>query len=219
MERKRILSLPVLFLLLLFFPGPAQGQTVTDIFVSPVGNVLGSLAVFDPGFPSFVNIHGSGLLVWIEMELPSSLIEVYPYGAIRLIEAEGNAEIDYENGQISRIEGIRFTYDSGRVVSVGPVPLEYESGRLTRIGDVPLSYDRNGRLVQIGEINLEYRDARIVRVADLPLAYDSNGRIRNVAGVEFNYEYGNLKEIIGKIPGVSITATWVVEFRKKVSRG
>ncbi len=217
MEKKKILSLAAGLLVLSLLAGPVQGQMLAEIFVSPVGNVLGALAVFDPGFPSYVNVHGSGLLVWVEMQLPSSIIEIYPYGAIRVIEAEGNADIDYEDGLISRIEGIPFTYESGRIVSIGPIPFEYESGRLIRVGDIPFSYDPNGPLVQMGEINLEYQDERIDRVADLPLAYDSNGRIRNIGGVEFIYEYGTLKEILGKIPGVRVTVTWVVEFRKKLN--
>ncbi len=219
MVRKTLFALAAVLFLFSFSAAPVQGQTLSDIFVSPVGNVLGTLTFFDPGFPAYVNVHGSGLLVWIEMELPTSIIEVYSYGAIRLVEAEGNADIVYDaNGLISEIEGIPFTYEDGRVVSIGSIPFEYEFGRLIRVGDVPFLYDPNGPLIQIGGINLEYQDERIVRAADLPFEYDSNGRIRNVAGVEFNYEYGTLKEIVGKIPDLSVTVTWVVEFRKKLNR-
>ncbi len=201
-------------IILVSAPAMAQNLTLTDVFVSPAGYLIGSLFGFNPGFPSYANVNGLGKLVWIEMELPGALIEVYTDGYIRLIEAEGYANIDYQNGLITKIGSIPFAYESGRVRSIGGVPLEYKTGQLISIGGIPIAYNENGPLLQMGGIPFAYQDGRIVQISNVPVVYDLDGRVRRVGEVQFAYDYGVLKEIVGKIPGVNIAVTSVVEFRK-----
>jgi hypothetical protein len=217
MRPKKFLGAMILLLFISFLGSPLEAQTLSEVFISPTGNVLGSLCDFNPGFPSAIFINGGGLLVWVEMEIPSALIEIYPDGYVRLIEAAPSMEISYANGRINKIGDLPFKYDpNGRISRVGEVGFHFEDGRLRRIGDISFHYDSNALVSNIGQLRFDYQDGRTQKVDGLPFQYDANGLVSKIGAVGFEYEYGMLKRVRGNIPGVALTVTSVVEFRKKL---
>jgi hypothetical protein len=202
-----------------FLASPISAQNLSQLYVSPVGYVLGAIFDANPGFSSDIYVSNAGQLVWIEMAIPHALIEVYADGYIRLVEEEASANVAYEGGLIRRIGDVRFHYDdNGRVSEIGDVHFDYESGQLRRMDDLRFHRDEFGRIRSIGSLGLTYADERIHKIGDLTFLYDDNGLIQNIGGVRFDYEYGRLREVTGHIPGVGVTVTWVVEFRKKLSK-
>jgi hypothetical protein len=120
MRKKKLFGI-IIFLLFLSFPGPPlEAQTLSEVFVSPTGNVLGVLFDFNPGFPSAIFISAGGLLVWVEMEIPKALIEIYPDGYVRLIQATSCLGTSFTESPINKIGDVPFGYDSnGRVSKIG----------------------------------------------------------------------------------------------------
>jgi hypothetical protein len=217
MRPKKFLGVMILLLFMSFLGSPLEAQTLSEVFISPTGNVLGSLSDFNPGFPAVTFVNGGGLLVWVEMEIPSALVEIYPDGYVRLIESGPYIEISYADGRISKIGDLPLEYDlNGRIRRIGGVRFHFEDGRLRKIGDISFDYDSNALVSKIGHLRFDYQDGRIRKVDGLPFQYDANGRVSKIGGVGFDYEYGTLKRVRGKIPGVALTVTSVVEFRKKL---
>lgn len=219
MRKKKLFGI-MIFLLFLSFPGSAlEAQTLSEVFVSPTGNVLGVLFDFNPGFPSAIFISGGGLLVWVEMEIPKAIIEIYPDGYVRLIQAASYLGTSFTDSPINRIGDVPFAYDSnGRVSRIGEVRFHFEDGRLRKIGDLSFESDSNGLVSKIGHVRFDFQYGRIEKIDDLHFQYDANGLVSKIGGVGFDYEYGTLKEVKGRIPGVTLTVTSVVEFRKKLGR-
>jgi hypothetical protein len=202
-----------------FLASPISAQNLSQLYVSPVGYVLGAIFDANPGFSSDIYVSNAGQLVWIETAIPHALIEVYTSGYIRLIEEESSSNVAYEGGLIRRIGGVRFHYDDeGRVREMGDLHFEYENGQLLRMGDLRFHRDEYGRIRSIGSLGLTYADQRIHKIGDLTFRYDDNGLIQNIDGVRFDYEYGRVREVTGHIPGVQVAVTWVVEFRKKLPK-
>ncbi len=220
MKNKKLCGLKagIVLLFIHFSAFPIYGQNLSQIYVSPVGYVIGAIFDANPGFPSDIYVSNAGQLVWVEMEVPRALIEVYSDGYVRLIEHGPSADISYDRGMIRRIGGLQFRHESGRVREIGDVHFEYESGQIRKIGDVRFDYDQNGRIRNIGNIRFAYETGRLTQIGNLRFQYDDSGRIGNINGVHFRYDYGTLKEVTGNIPGVLITITSVVEFRKKLQR-
>jgi hypothetical protein len=127
--------------LILFLASPIYAQKLSQLYVSPGGYVLGAIFDANPGFSSDIYVSNAGQLVWIEMEIPHALIEVYSDGYIRLIEEGPSANVDYEGGMIRRIGDVRFHYDNGRVREIGNLDFEYEIGQLRRMGDLRFHND------------------------------------------------------------------------------
>jgi hypothetical protein len=69
---------------------------------------------------------------------------------------------------------------------------------------------------KIGHLRFDYREGRIRKVDGLPFQYDSNAPVSKIGEAGFDYEYGMLKRVRGEIPGVALTVTSGVEFRKKL---
>jgi hypothetical protein len=222
MGRKKSLSflLGLLLVLIPFFVSPVFGQTLSDIYISPAGYILGSTYTFNPRFPSYAYVNGIGLLVWVEMEMPGALIEIYSDGYLRLLQEEASAKISYDRnrtGRIRKIDKQPFVYSSdGRIIRIGDLNFEYANGQLRKMGDLSFSYDGNGRLTRIGRLPLVYRSGLVAQIAGISFEYDSNGRIARVGDVSFTFDYGKLKKVSGEIPGVSVIITSVVEIRKRL---
>jgi hypothetical protein len=215
-RKKWIFGLMICMVLMPFFSLPVRAQTLSEVYVSPVGYVLGYILNFNPGFSSQVFINGAGLFVWVDMQTPYGVIEVYSDGYIRLLEEMPSYSISYENGRIRRISDLRFDYDdNGRIAKIGQVAFAYETGRLRRIGDRPIDYD-SGRVSNIGGLHFDYKTGRIRDIGNLSFFYDDDGRIRNIGDVRLKYEYGSVKEVTGNNPGVSVIVTSIVEFRNRI---
>ena len=157
---------------------------------------------FNPGFSSQILVDGTGLLVWVDMEIPKGIIEVYSDGYIRLLEQKSSYNTSYESGQIHNIGDLSFAYENGQLYKIGDIRITYESGRIRNIGDLHFIYE-SGRIRKIGKLDF---------------LYDENGRIRNIGGARFEYDYGSLREVKGNIPGVSINIATIVEFRKRIGK-
>jgi hypothetical protein len=214
-KRKWILGLTIC-LLMPFFSLPLWAQTLSEVYVSPVGYILGCILNFNPGFSAQIFVNADGLLVWVDLETPYGVIEVYSDGYIRLLQQASPYRISYENGLIHRIGDLRLDYDdNGRIAKIGPVSFAYDTGRLRRIDNIPIDYT-NGRVTDIGGLQFNYNTGRIQEIGNLPFFYDDDGRIRNIGGVRLRYEYGTIKEVTGNIPGVSVIVTSIVEFRSRV---
>jgi hypothetical protein len=215
-RKKWIFGLGICLVLMPFFSLPVWAQTLSEVYVSPVGYVLGYILNFTPGFSSQVFINGAGLFVWVDMETSYGIIEVYTDGYIRLLEQMPSYNVSYESGRIRKIGDLRFDYDdNGRIAKIGEVGFAYENGRIHKIGDKPVDYD-SGRVSNIGGLHFDYEAGRIRNIGSLSFLYDDDGRIRNIGDVRLRYEYGSVKEVTGNIPGVSVRVTSVIEFRKKI---
>ena len=217
MNRFIALCLLVGIFIVLLCPAFGFGQNLSKVYVSSSGNVLGVVLTANPGYPASLLIDGTGLLGWADLQLPSTLIEVYPDGYMRLIERAGGAVITYNDGRIQKINDLPFDYISGRLVQIGSLRLDYNTGQLRKIGDLALSADNTGQIQRIGAVALECRNGRILKIGLLPFTYDGNGRIAQIGNVQFTYELGNLKSMTGSIPGVFITVSSTMEFRRRLT--
>lgn len=216
MRKSSVFGLTIVLLLMNFFSLPVWAQTLSEVYVSRVGYVLGYITNFNPGFSSQIFINGAGLFVWVDMQIPYGIIEIYSDGYTRLIEKMPSYSISYESGFIRKIGDLRFDYDAnGRIANIGQLRFGYESGMIHKIGETRFGYE-SGRVRSIGDLHLHYETGQIRKIGDLNFHYDDNGRIRNIGGVRFSYEYGSIKEVTGNIPGVSVTITSIFEFRKKI---
>jgi hypothetical protein len=198
----------------------AHPQTLTELYVTESGVVMGAIFAFNPGVPAYAFVKGNGVLVWINLEIPGAIVEVNLYGHVSLVERAPPGPISYKDGRIDRIGDLRFEYDSGRVRRVGDLRFDYygwslgQTGKVSQIGDIPLVIE-DGFLRRIGNMRLEYRDGVVGRIDELLLVYE-NGRIKRIGEVQFAYDYGTLKKVEGEIPGVALKISSVVEFRRSI---
>jgi hypothetical protein len=198
----------------------ANPQTLTELYVTESGIVLGAIFAFNPGVPAFAFVKGNGVLVWINLEIPGAIVEVNLYGNVSLVERVPPGPISYEDGRIDRIGDLRFEYDSGKIRRAGDLRFDYygwglgQTGKISRIGDVPLLTE-DGFLRRIGNVRLEYRDGVLSKIDDLLFVYE-DGRIKRIGGIQFIYDYGTLKKVKGEIPGVAMKISSVVEFRRSI---
>ncbi len=217
---KKLTFLAAVLLLALFLANIAHSQTLTELYVTESGVVLGGIFAFDPGFPAYAFVKGNGVLVWINLEIPGAIVEVNLYGNVSLVERVPPGPISYEDGRIDRIGDLRFEYDSGKVRRIGDLRFDYygwglgQSGKMSQIGGVPLVTE-DGFLQQIGQVRLQYRDGLLAKIDDLLFVYE-NGRIKRIGEVRFAYDYGTLKKVEGEIPGVALKISSVVEFRRSI---
>jgi hypothetical protein len=214
--RKRISGLTIGLLLVACFHGPVYAQTLSEIFVSRSGNVLGAIFYFDPGFPSYAFVKGGGQLVWVDMEIPNAVIEIYTTGYVQLVEQEPPASITYADGRISKIGDLGFEYESGRIRKIGNLSFAYHFWRISKVGDVRIVIE-DGFIRDLGDVHFEYENGRVRKIDSLIFTYE-NGRIQRIGQVIFDYDYGTLKKVTGEIPGVSLTISSVIEFRKFLKR-
>ncbi len=214
----RVVALCLLFavVLVLFCPAFGFAQDISKIYVAPSGNVLGVILTANPGYPASMLLDGTGLLGWIDLQLPNALIEIYPDGYMRLIELGGGAAVIYSDGRIQKIGDFLFQYVSGRVTQIGALRLDYNTGQLRKIGNLALSPDNSGQIQKIGAIALECNNGRILKIGSLAFSYDGNGRIVRIGGVHLSYEMGNLLSMSGSIPGVAVTVSSTMEFRRRL---
>ena len=198
----------------------AHPQTLTELYVTESGVVMGAIFAFNPGVPAYAFVKGNGVLVWINLEIPGAIVEVNLYGNVSLVERVPPGPISYEDGRIDQIGDLRFEYDSGRVRRIGDLRFDYygwslgQTGKISRIGDVPLLIE-DGFLCRIGNVQLEYQNGVMRKIDDLLLVYE-NGRIKRIGEVQFAYDYGTLKKVEGEIPGVALKISSVVEFRRSI---
>jgi len=198
----------------------ANPQTLTELYVTESGVVLGAIFAFKPGVPAYAFVKGNGVLVWINLEIPGAIVEVNLYGNVSLVERVPPGPISYKDGRIDRIGDLRFEYDSGRVRRIGDLRFDYygwglgQTGKISRIGDVPLLIE-DGFLRRIGNVRLEYRDGRLGKIDDFLFVYE-DGRIKRIGGIQFIYDYGTLKKVDGEIPKVAMKISSVVEFRRSI---
>ncbi len=217
---KKLTFLAAVLLLALFLANIAHSQTLTELYVTESGVVLGGIFAFAPGFPAYAFVKGNGVLVWINLEIPGAIVEVNLYGNVSLVERVPPGPISYEDGRIDRIGDLRFEYDSGKVRRIGDLRFDYygwglgQSGKMSQIGGVPLVTE-DGFLQQIGQVRLQYRDGLLAKIDDLLFVYE-NGRIKRIGEVRFAYDYGTLKKVEGEIPGVALKISSVVEFRRSI---
>jgi len=219
MRRKLIRFAAGLFFVLLPL-NSAHPQTLTELYVTESGIVLGAIFAFNPGVPAFAFVKGNGVLVWINLEIPGAIVEVNLYGNVSLVERVPPGPISYEDGRIDRIGDLRFEYDSGKIRRAGDLRFDYygwglgQTGKISRIGDVPLLTE-DGFLRRIGNVRLEYRDGVLGKIDDLLFVYE-DGRIKRIGGIKFIYDYGTLKKVEGEIPGVALKVSSVVELRRSI---
>jgi len=198
----------------------AHPQTLTELYVTESGVLLGAVFAFDPGFPAYSFVKGNGVLVWVNIEIPGAIVEVNLYGNVSLVERVPSGPISYKDGRIDRIGDLRFEYDSGKVHRIGDLRFDYygwglgQTGKISRIGNVSLLVE-DGFLRRIGNVRLEYRDGVLSKIEDLLFVYEY-GRIKRIGEVRFSYDYGTLKKVEGEIPGVSLKISSVVEFRRSI---
>ena len=198
----------------------ANPQTLIEFHVTESGGVLGGIFAFDPGVPAYAFPTGNGVLVWINLEIPGTIVKVNLYGNVSLVERVPPGPISYKDGRIDRIGDLPFVYDSGKVRSIGDLRFDYygwglgQTGKISRIGDVPLLIE-DGFLRRIGKVQLEYRDGLLGKIDDLLFVYE-NGRIKQIGEIQFIYDYGTLKKVEGEIPGVALKISSVVQFRRSI---
>jgi len=218
--RKMIIRFAASLLLFLLPLNSAISQTLTELYVTESGVVLGGIFTFDPGFPAAAFVRGNGILVWVNLEVPGAIVEVNLYGNVSLVERVPPGPISYKDGRIDRIGDLRFEYDSGRVRRIGDLRFDYygwglgQTGKISRIGDVSLLIE-DGFLRRIGNVRLEYRDGRLGKIDDFLFVYE-DGRIKRIGGIRFIYDYGTLKKVDGEIPKVAMKISSVVEFRRSI---
>ncbi len=217
---KKVTFLAAGLLLAFFSANIAHPQTLTELYVTESGVVLGGIFAFDPGFPAYAFVKGNGVLVWINLEIPGAVVEVSLYGNVSLVERVPPGPVSYKDGRIDRIGDLRFDYDSGRVRKIGDLRFDYygwglgQSGKMSQIGDIPVVIE-DGFLLRIGDVRLQYRDGMLGKIDDLPFVYE-DGRIKRIGEVRFTYDYGTLKKVEGEIPGVTLKISSVVEFRRSI---
>lgn len=220
---KKLAFLAPGFLLALFSANSAHPQTLTELYVTEAGVVLGGIFAFDPGFPAYAFVKGNGVLVWVNLEVPGAIVEVTLYGNVSLVERVAPGSISYKDGRIDRIRDLRFDYDSGKVRTIGDLRLDYygwglgQTGKMSQIGDVPLVIE-DGFLLRIGSVRLEYRNGVLGKIDGLLFVFE-NGRVKRIGDVQFSYDYGTLKRVEGEIPGVALKISSVVEFRRSMKKG
>jgi hypothetical protein len=207
-------------LLVVLIGSAASAQTLTDVYVSEWGQVLGTVFKFDPGYPSYALVKGNGVLVWVDIEIPGAFVELNTFGNVSLVERTSPSDISYEDGRIIRIGDLPFEYDTGRVTKIGDLSFDYyglnlsETGRINQIGDVPIVIE-DGFLRRLGDVQFEYENGLMQKIDDLPFAYE-NGRVQKIGDMEFDYDMGRLKNAEGEIPGVDLKISSVVEFRRSL---
>jgi hypothetical protein len=217
-KKRTVFCVSLLFGLLLV--NYAHPQTLTELYVTESGVVLGGIFAFDPGFPAYAFVRGNGILMWINLEVPGAIVEVSLYGNVSLVERAPPGPISYQDGRIDRIGDLRFEYDSGRVRRIGGLRFDYygwslgQTGKISRIGDVPLLIE-DGFLRRIGNVRLQYRDGMLGKIDELLFVYE-DGRIKRIGEVRFAYDYGTLKKVEGEIPGVALKISSVVEIRRSI---
>ena len=218
--RRKLIRFAAGLLFVLLPLNSARSQTLTELYVTESGIVLGAIFAFNPGVPAFAFVKGNGVLVWINLEIPGAIVEVNLYGNVSLVERVPPGPISYEDGRIGRIGDLRFEYDSGKIRRAGDLRFDYygwglgQTGKISRIGDVPLLTE-DGFLRRIGNVRLEYRDGVLVKIDDLLFVYE-DGRIKRIGGIKFIYDYGTLKKVEGEIPGVALKVSSVVELRRSI---
>ncbi|MBI5967834.1 MAG: hypothetical protein HY882_08265 [Deltaproteobacteria bacterium] len=212
--KKKFLRVVIGLLFMMFFHDPAQAQTLSEIYVSELGKVLGALFHFNPGFPSWALVNGWGILVWVNMEIPRAIVEIHKNGYVHLVERTSPGIISYANGRISKIEGLRFQYESGRIQQIGDLGFQYHSGRISRIGDLPIVI-QDGFIRHLGNVHFEYENGRLRKIDGLLFTYES-GRIRRIGQVQFDYDWEilRIRKVTGEIPAVSLKVSSVPEFRR-----
>jgi hypothetical protein len=217
---KKLIFLAAGLLLVLFSANIAHPQTLTELYVTESGIVLGGIFAFDPGYPAYAFVKGNGILVWINLEIPGAIVEVNLYGNVSLVERIPPGPILYKDGRIDRIGDLRFEYDSGRVRRIGDLRFDFygwglgQTGKMSQIGDVPLLIE-DGFLQRIGTVRLQYRDGMLSKIDDLLFVYE-DGRIKRIGEVRFAYDYGTLKKVEGEVPGVALKISSVVEIRRSI---
>ncbi len=209
-----------LFFLILLAGSAVQAQTLTEVYVSEWGQVLGAIFTFDPGYPSYALMKGNGVLVWLNIEIPGAVVEVNTFGGVSLVERRSPSEIFYEDGRISRIGELPFEYDTGRITKIGDLGFDYygwnlsDTGRINQMGEVPIVI-KDGFLRRLGDVVFEYENGLLQKIDDLAFTYE-NGRVQKIGDVEFEYDLGRLRDAEGQIPGVDLKITSVVEFHRSL---
>jgi hypothetical protein len=217
---KRVIRFATTLLFVLLPLNIALPQTLTELYVTESGVVLGGIFAFDPGYPAYAFVKGNGVLVWVNVEVPGAIVEVNLYGNVSLVERLPPGPISYKDGRIDRIGDLRFEYDSGKVYRIGDLRFDYygwglgQTGKISRIGDISLLIE-DGFLRRIGNVRLEYRDGRLDKIDDLLFVYE-DGRIKRIGEVRFSYDYGTLKKVEGEVPGVALKISSVVEIRRSI---
>jgi hypothetical protein len=196
----------------------AHPQTLTELYVTESGVVLGAIFAFDAGYPVYAFVKGSGVLVWLNIEIPGAIVEVSLFGNTSLVERMPPGSVSYKDGRISRIGDLPLEYGSGKIRAIGDLRFDYygwglgQTGKISRVGNTPVVIE-DGFLKRLGSVRLEYRNGLIWKIDHLDFSYE-NGRIKRIGGVQFTYDYGILKKVTGEIPGVVLKISSVVEFRR-----
>ena len=198
----------------------AHPQTLTELYVTESGVVLGAIFAFDAGYPVFAFVKGNGILVWLNIKIPGAIVEVNLYGNVSLVERMPPGSVSYKDGRISQIGDLPLEYDSGKVRAIGDLRFDYygwglgQTGKINQVGDIPVVIEY-GFLTRLGSVRLEYKDGLISKIDDLDFSYDS-GRIKRIGDVQFTYDYGILKKVSGEISGVALKISSVVDFRRSI---
>lgn len=198
----------------------AHPQTLTELYVSESGVVLGGIFAFDPGFPAYAFVKGNGVLVWMNLEIPGAIVEVSLYGNVSLVERVPPGSVSYKDGRISQIGDLPLEYDSGKIRAIGDLRFDYygwglgQTGKINQVGDIPVVTEY-GFLTRLGSVRLEYKDGLISKIEELDFSYES-GRIKRIGDVQFVYDYGTLRKVSGEISGVALKISSVVEFRRSI---
>ncbi len=211
----------IFFILFAVVPlNSAHPQTLSELYVTESGVVMGGIFAFDPGFPAHAFVKANGILVWLNLAIPGAVVEVNLYGNVSLVERVPPGSVSYKDGRISQIGDLPLEYDSGKVRSIGDLRFDYygwglgQTGRINQIGNIPVVIE-DGFLIRLGSVRLEYKNGLISKIDDLNFFYES-GRIQQIGDVQFIYDYGTLKKVTGEIPGVALKISSIVEFRRSI---
>ena len=175
-------------------PSSAYPQTLTELYVTESGVVLGAIFALDVRFPAHALVRGNGVLVWVNIEIPGAIVEVSLYGGVSLVERMPPGSVSYKDGRISQIGDLRLEYDSGKVRAIGDLLFDYygwglgQTGKINRIGNMPVVIE-DGFLIGLGSIRLEYKNGLISKIDDLNFFYES-GRIQQIGDVRFSHYFG-----------------------------
>jgi hypothetical protein len=210
------LSLPITAAFLFMTASPAPSQTLTKIYVSEAGIVLGAIFLFDPGLPAVAFVNGGGVLVWINVEIPGAIVEIHTNGTVQLVERTSPGNIAYADGRIRRIGEAAFEYEDGRIRRIGNLKMDYWLWRIRQIGDLPIVIE-DGFLRELGGVRFEYENARLRKIDDLLFTYET-GRVVRIGEVRFEYDTGTLKKVTGTLSEVTIHISSIVEFRQPFRR-